>query len=644
MCGLSAVVEFGAGDGVLSSLLKMHDQIVHRGPDGEGFAVWDAAMQGVVCRSRDELMQSAPAEPRVGAAFRWLKIQDPHEAAGQPMLSADGSACLLFNGEIYNFQEIRGQLEALGHRFVSVSDTEVILAAYAQWGVECFKRLNGMWAIILVDLKRRKIIISRDRFGIKPLFYYLNGNRLILGSEVKQIIAAGAPADANRAAVARFIRGVRPERPEETFFDNIFAQPAATYAEISLASAPSAIPFITYWQFEPALRQPAPSLAEAASELEKLLRQSVEEHMVGQAPVGHLISGGLDSSVLAALAAPVYARRGERGIGASMVLERSTDPHDESVHIDELSNALDFRSCKATLSAGWLKANLSRATWTQEEPLAGIAVAAQFLAYETAAQQGLRIVLDGQGSDELFAGYPRHQTLALTDWLRHGAFVKVLGELAALAWRDPGFFREVWRLRIAPRLARLLGREKNDRRPDFLLDPRQPPAAVQPAELAKTTALTQSLMIDVFTYNLKSALAFTDRNAMAHSIEARVPYIDRRIAEFAFALPDNYKIGGGERKHILRLVARKFLPRSIVDRVDRVGFGAPISRWVSVDFRQELAALADSPTFVKSQLVDSSRLRDYIGAFLAGRHHNAATLWRLYAIDVWAKAYSVNPF
>ncbi|MGB8398439.1 asparagine synthase (glutamine-hydrolyzing) [Bradyrhizobium sp.] len=622
----------------------MHDQIAHRGPDGEGFAIWDAAMQGIVTRSRDELTRSAPARPRIGMAFRWLKIQDPHESAAQPMPSPDGAACLLFNGEIYNFQEIRAELQNLGHQFVSVGDTEVILAAYAQWGIDCFKRLNGMWAIILVDLKLRKIIMSRDRFGIKPLFYYFGGNRLIIASEIKQIIAAGAPADANRSALARFIRGVRPERPEESFFDNIFAQPAATYAEIDLASAPSGLSFSTYWQFEPCLREPAPSLADAASELEQLLRQSVSEHMVGRAPVGHLISGGLDSSVLAALAAPIYARRGERGVGASMVLEKDTDPHDESVHIDELSKALDFRSCKATLSAAWLKANIARATWTQEEPLAGIAVAAQYLAYETAARQGLRIVLDGQGSDELFGGYPRHQTLALTDWLRRGAYADVLGELASLARRDPGFFRDVWRLRLAPRLARLLGVEKKDRQPDFVLTTPATAPATPPSQPAKTTALTRSLMTDVFTYNLKSALAFTDRNAMAHSIEARVPYIDRRIAEFAFALPDKYKIGGGERKHILRLVARKFLPRAIVDRVDRIGFGAPIHRWVSVDFRDELAVLADSPTFAKSGILAPVLLRNYINAFLAGRHRDAATLWRLYAVDLWARTYSVNPF
>ena len=311
-----------------------------------------------------------------------------------------------------------------------------------------------------------------------------------------------------------------------------------------------------------------------------------------------------------------------------------------SIYIDEVSQALGFRNFKATLSASWLKANITRATWTQEEPLAGIAVVGQFLAYETAGQHGLRIVLDGQGSDELFAGYPRHQTLALIDRLRRGAFADVLRELLSLARHDPGFFTETWRLRLAPRLARLFGIERRIWRPDFLREVDVAPAQ-QPAV---GTALTRSLMTDVCTYNLKSTLSFTDRNSMAHSIEARVPYVDQHIVEYAFSLPDQYKIGGGERKHILRSVARKLLPSLIVDRVDRVGFGAPIYRWVSNDLRDELQDLANSPAFAPSGLVDRAGLRDYVAAFFAGEHHDAATLWRIFAVDRWSMAYSVKPF
>ena len=556
------------------------------------------------------------------------------------MLSGDGHACLLFNGEIYNFRELRAELGGIGHRFASVGDTEVILAAYAQWGVDCFRRLNGMWAIIIVDIRRRRIVISRDRFGIKPLFYHLNGDRLLIASEIKQIIAAGAPAIANSAAVARFIRGVRPAQPEETFFENIFAQPAATYTEIELGARPSSLSFVPYWRLQPTPLDPTPALADAASQLEALLQQSVNEHLLGQAPAGHLISGGLNSSVLAALARHVYADRGETGVGASMVLESPAERYDKSIYIDEVSQALGFRNFKATLSASWLKANITRATWTQEEPLAGIAVVGQFLAYETAGQHGLRIVLDGQGSDELFAGYPRHQTLALIDRLRRGAFADVLRELLSLARHDPGFFTETWRLRLAPRLARLFGIERRIRRPDFLREVDVAPAQ-QPAV---GTALTRSLMTDVCTYNLKSTLSFTDRNSMAHSIEARVPYVDQHIVEYAFSLPDQYKIGGGERKHILRSVARKLLPSLIVDRVDRVGFGAPIHRWVSNDLRDELQDLANSPAFAPSGLVDRAGLRDYVAAFFAGEHHDAATLWRIFAVDRWSMAYSVKPF
>jgi asparagine synthase (glutamine-hydrolysing) len=242
MCGLSAIVDFESNERLLPALLAMHARIPHRGPDGEGFAVLDADWNAVGARTESELHASAPSRLRVGMAFRWLQIQDPGEAAAQPMASPDGSVWLMFNGEVYNFREIGRELTQLGHRFASVSDTEVILAAYMEWGSECFRRLNGMWAIVLLDLRNRKIVISRDRFGIKPLFYHRSQKRLLIASEVKQLLAAGAPAVANRAAVARFVANLRPETPEETYFEDIFAQPAATFAEIGL-QAPADIIF-----------------------------------------------------------------------------------------------------------------------------------------------------------------------------------------------------------------------------------------------------------------------------------------------------------------------------------------------------------------------------------------------------------------
>jgi len=646
MCGLGAIIDFEPGKQLLQSLLAMHKSISHRGPDGEGFTLLDAGWRTVSARASSELHLSAASQLRVGMAFRWLQIQDPGEAAAQPMASPDGSVWLIFNGEVYNFREIGQELTQLGHRFASVSDTEVILAAYMRWGTDCFSRLNGMWAAILLDLRSRKIIISRDRFGIKPLFYYRGQQRLIIGSEVKQLLAAGAPAIANRSAVARFIGNRRPATPEETFFKDIFAQPAATFAEINL-QAPADIVFQPYWQLDVPVVDPvtAPPLAQACAQLHGLLTRSVVEHMIAKSRFGHLISGGLDSSLLAALAAPNYRQRSERGMSASMVLPAHANRYCESVYIDQVVTALDFQSFRAELSPAWLKANTDRITKTQEEPLAGMAVAGQFLAYETAARHGARVVLDGQGADEIFAGYARHQYTVLKDYVRRFESAALLRELLSL-WRyDTRFFRDAWRVTILPRFASGLGFAGGNPAPNFLRYEAELPSSNHKDEarqISQTTALSKTLRADVLTGNLRSALAITDRNAMAHSIEARVPYVDRRIVEFAFGLPDDYKIGDGRRKRILRVLAAHYLPKAIVTRVDKIGFGAPIEQWMRANFRAELASLSNGAVFGHSDLVDRLRLRSYIDDFRSGRHHAASTVWRLYAVDTWARVYAVS--
>ena len=643
MCGLSAIVEFEPGDRLLPSLLAMHDRIPHRGPDGEGFTVIDADWRATSARSKEALRQSASSKLRVGLAFRWLQIQDPGENSAQPMASADGSVWLTFNGEIYNFRELARELEGLGHSFASVGDTEVILAAYLQWGSECFSRLNGMWAIILADLRKRKLVFSRDRFGIKPLFYHRTPKRLLVASEIKQLLAAGVPAAADCAALSRFVRGARPETPERTFFENIFAQPAASYAEISLEAPVGDTEFRPYWTLGPRA-DARPQLDEACATLEGLLQQSVNEHMVAQVPIGHLVSGGLDSSLLAALAAPNYRRRGERGMAASMVMPTAPSRYDESVYIDQVTTALQFQSYKAELSAEWLKINIPRITWAQEEPVAGMAVAGQFLAYETAARHGARVVLDGQGADEIFAGYPRHQYSVLRDYAARRALPDLLRELTALARNDPRFFPDIWRLRIRPRLTRALGLGPYKPRYDFLRTaaPQQSAPQATPNPVLATSALTRDLVTDVLTGNLRPTLIMTDRNSMAHSIEARVPYVDRRIVEYGFTLPDNYKIGGGMRKRILRRIAARHLPQAIVTRVDRIGFGVPVTQWLTTDFSAELAELSEGPTFRNATFVDRPGLKRFADDFLAARHQDAGAIWRLYAIDHWARAYAVQ--
>src|SRR6266567_703314 len=652
MCGLSAIVDFGPGEGLLDALLAMHAQIHHRGPDGEGFCLVDDRWRsGRDLGSASRGASSAQAL-RAGLAFRWLQIQDSSEAAAQPMASGDGSILLLFNGEIYNFRELRLELKAFGHSFRSESDTEVILAAYCQWGNEMFGRLEGMWAIVLLDLRARKLLMSRDRFGIKPLFYHLRDSRLMIASEVKQLLAAGVPPVANLSAVTRFIRGSRPESPEQTFFATVASQPAATYALVDLEQPAGELRFTPYWRLAPPTGSAADasSLAASCGKLGGLLTRLVSEHMVGPVPMGILISGGLDSSVVAALATTPFAERGERGMGFSMVLDRRYSRYDETAHIDQVVSAFGFRGYTVELTPAWLKASMERVSRTQEEPVAGVAVAGQYLTFELAAKQGAKVVLDGQGADELFAGYPRHQVVYLIDYVRRLAFGALFKELAALLYHDRRFFREVWRAMFVPRLERIFGGGK-DRPIDFIRDvtdattrrakvPSRPPAALAEGEI-RASALGEVLRKDVLTGNLRAVLALSDRNSMAHSIEARVPYVDRRIVEVAFQLPDRYKIGEGQRKLILRKLGARYLPKEIVARVDRIGFGAPIREWLMQEFKCELSALPEGPAFRDSISIDRTRMRRFIEHFLSGHHHDAGTIWRLYAVDQWARAHGV---
>jgi asparagine synthase (glutamine-hydrolysing) len=212
-----------------------------------------------------------------------------------------------------------------------------------------------------------------------------------------------------------------------------------------------------------------------------------------------------------------------------------------------------------------------------------------------------------------------------------------------LLWRDPRFLWGVWRRRIVSRLARALGPARGRRAYDFLRENVESSVAAEvPQATVAASALSRELLTDVLSYNLKSVLAVTDRNAMSHSIEARVPYVDCRIAEFAFRLPDDYKVGHGRRKRILRIIAERYLPKTIVERVDRIGFGAPIESWLKNDFRAEVAAILTGGVFGVSAFVDPVQLSAFIKDYLSGRHRDFGTVWRLYAIDLWARVYGVS--
>jgi asparagine synthase (glutamine-hydrolysing) len=624
MCGISAIISSTGHD--VRRLLRMHAPIAHRGPDGEGFLAVTRDLQLLRAGSAGELEAIAgDREIVVSVAFRWLKIQDVSESARQPMSTADGAVWIAFNGEIYNFPALREELEGLGHRFRTHSDTEVALAAYVTWGIECFARFNGMWAMVIVDLPKRSVVVSRDRIGIKPLFESIENGLLLLSSEAKQIATTGEnPPHADADSLARFVAGDRPSRGR-TFFAGIRSFPAASTAVLEIGAEPLLEPR-RYWNL--ALDSAEVTYARAVEEADELLHSAVDLELIADVGVGTLLSGGLDSSLVTMIA----RQSGMARPAYSFVLEAEADRHlDESRYIDEVARAAGVVTHKTTMDPAWVIANLRRVTWAQETPVTGLPVMAQFKTHELAASTGIKVVLDGQGADEVFGGYLRHQAIYLNDLLRAGQPIDFTRELLAFSRVDRSYPLRYLRNGILAPLRQLVD-PTSHRQPSWFLGTVK--GNDRDGVRRDRTGLAATLYRDVMEINLPTVLGITDRNSMSHSLEARVPLLDHRLVELGFRLPSSFKIGGGVRKRILRTVARRYIPANIVERRDSLGFGTPQLRWLRGELVPSIVEARNDEIFRRSTLFDSK---------LLAAERNESRQWMILALRAWFHAFDVRP-
>jgi asparagine synthase (glutamine-hydrolysing) len=632
MCGISVVAVAAPSPTALDRLQRMHAVIPHRGPDDERFAVLraDGTME-----STGGLEPLRGTATRLALAFRRLKVIDTSDAAAQPLASADGRSWIVFNGEIYNFRELRRELR--DYPFRSRGDAEVALAAYERWGVESFGRLEGMWAIVIADLRRARIVGSRDRFGIKPLHWRRDADGLLLASEVRQILAAagGAPR-AHGPTVARFVAGSLYPRTEQTFFADVLSVPPASWFEWPLDAPPSAPTFHRYWSLEAVAARPNLALAypDAVERLGEVLADAVSSHAVSDVPSGALLSGGLDSSTLVALLR-------ERAPGPLPTFSfgfRDAAPElCELPYVDELAARHGLASHTTTLDAAWVAASTERVVGVLEEPLLAMAALAQFRVYELARERGVTVVFDGQGADEVLGGYPYHQVKLLATRLRQGRLLSAGAELMAIASaQGTGPLAVVRRLAAA--------RLKGSARPEWVAPEATDDAAAAAAAQdrgPRSGAFDRQAFFDVRWGNVKIILSYADRAAMAHSIEARVPYFDRRLVELAFALPDSFKVGKGVRKRILRDFARRLLPPSITDRRDRIGFGVPETRFLR-EAAPEIADRVRSSGVLSSPFVRREAAGRMLESFAGGGSVDHRGVWRLFTLGSWARSFGVS--
>lgn len=632
MCGI--VVAVGSTSPVVvSDVVRMARLLVHRGPDDEGYAflqggslrflagpdtppgVFELATSYRPVGMVDEGLRNTS---RVVMAHRRLSIVDLSSLGHQPM-HRDGLT-IVFNGEIYNHLELRAELERIGERFVSHSDTEVLLAAYARWGHEAWSRLNGMWALAIHDERRRRLVVCRDRFGVKPLYVWRGADGLLLfASEAKALRAHPAVAgEPDLDVCAGYLRHGAQAWTGATEFKGITRFPAGHWAEVDLDQPPQLRP-LPYWAWpradDDALRQPFdPVMADRlAAQYRDLLDDAVRLRMRMDVRFGTALSGGLDSSQIASRVNAELLRRGAGqsqevfssvygGSGLATALRVEARRADESAFVAAMSTHLGVRS--STIEPRWqdIPAEHGRMIWALDTPPDNTLMSS-WHTYALVARQGVVVTLDGQGADEQLGGYLRY----VRNRLIHADAREAWNESRALARNATGAAHVLRQSFVAHPLRHLIGR-----RLFGTLSSRLRSAAHLELELPH-------MLANDFSTSLRTLLHYADQSAMAWSVESRMPFMDWRLVEFLAQVPTAYKIHDGWTKWLARHAMRDELPAAVVWRRDKMGWAIPESAWLGHGAPLEgwLAETVGASAFVR-HVARQARL-DFGRAALPGR-------------------------
>jgi asparagine synthase (glutamine-hydrolysing) len=628
MCGIAGILSpSGANPGAVAA---MNEAQRYRGPDAEGLWV--------------------SPDGACALGHRRLSIIDLSERGRQPMLLEERELAITYNGEIYNFVELRDRLRGLGHVFRSDSDTEVLLRAYAQWGTDCLAELNGMFAFALWDGRRRVLFCARDRFGEKPFVYALLAGSFAFASEAKALaLLRGVSAEVDDGVLAAYVEegSTRADSYERTLLRDVRQLLPAHALEVRLGrEGAELLRSWCWWSVDVAGRAGyAEDDAEAsAGRLLELLTDSVRLRLRSDVPVGSCLSGGLDSSSVVCL-----IRRLEPGADLRTFTGRFPgDPSDEGRYAKLVTDACQTHAFEVAPTPERFAEEAERVYWHADFPLGGMSQFAQWCVFHLASQSGVTVLLDGQGSDELFGGYGNSIAQAfLRQLAAQGRWRAWLAERAAAARRAPALFSWPRLLLARPELApvraqlrRWGGRSLVSSADLFRGDWREGASASRPAPAPEELrgdehALSRILWTLSFRSMLSSLLRFGDRLSMAHSREVRLPFCDHRIAEFAFRLSPELLVGDGQVKRVLRLAIRDLVPPAIATRAKQ-GFVPPQDGWLLGPLAGFLRELAGEPGPLAERL-DRERIAALTGAGEAARRREVGTLWELCNLLCWSR-------
>ncbi len=620
MCGIAGFASTGSGQTNGRELLAaMGDSMAHRGPDGRG--TW------------------LSPDGRIGLSHRRLAILDLTPAGAQPMETEDGRFVISFNGEVFNFREIRGELKGLGHAFRSDSDTEVILAAIREWGLDAaVSRFIGMFAFALWDARENTLSLVRDRLGIKPLYLARAPGLTLFASELKGIMACPSfSREVDRDALQYYLEFQYVPAPFSIFRDARKVQPG----HIVTIGADGSQSERCYWNLLDHWGETGKprSEGEYLEELKALLASSIRYRMISDVPLGAFLSGGIDSSLVAAL-----MRKEAAGPVKTFSIGFTERGYDESPHARAVARHLGTIHHEKICTAHDALSLIRKIPDHYDEPFADSSAIPTMLV-SSFTREHVTVSLSGDGGDELFCGYPRY------DWVRQGIRAHRLPALlrkplAALLSRVPAHRvrKAAASLREAD-LARFyfhaVGIFGHDLLPGLL------PRVADDSGLGYYTTfrdprllnpLDRAMATDIRTYLVDDILTKVDRASMASSLEARVPLLDHRIVEFAARLPISMKVRGGSTKYLLRRALHELVPKALVER-PKMGFGIPVDRWLREELRPVVEEYLAPERVRREGFLKPEGVSRVVAEHLSGARNNMYRLWALLMFSLWRERY-----
>ena len=585
MCGIFGIAAVKTLAGHERSIAQALAAARHRGPDDKGFAAFafDPLRTPQVVYEGPEAPDAAVlATTHAALGHRRLSILDLTSAGHQPMERGNRRLWITYNGEIYNYVELREELRRLGSTFRSTSDTEVILEAYRAWGSECVHRFNGIWAFALLDLDKRVLFCSRDRFGVKPLHYLHRVGHLVVSSELKQLLPF-ASRRANRPAIYEYLLHGSPDHLPETFVHEVMH--LLPGHSLSYEMARDELRVSRYYNPRPRVDSDI-SLPDAARRFRELLVDSVRLQLRSDVEVGSCLSGGLDSSSIVCAMNGLLRQQGRPDVQRTFSSHFDEPEANEIDYMRQVVSATDVKAHFVYPTPEGFLRDLDMLVRQQDEPFGSTSIFAQWCVYRLAHEHGVKVMLDGQGADEQLAGYVPFFHTYFLELLTKGHPVAMLRELASYWYRHRPPLGQLLSL-YAPRVRRMMygpdkGNSQSWMNPDFATKHKHADRfaeSLASGPYAADEKLNNLLYQMTMSINLPALLRYADRNAMAFSVEARVPFLDHRLVEFVFSLPASFKIGAGYTKRVLREGVQGLIPESIRLRTTKLGFATPERRW-----------------------------------------------------------------